>query len=62
MAAGDHPHECGTLILSDAAIEVSCGKGTTLRLESVQLEGRKRVTAREFANGARLTGGERFGG
>jgi hypothetical protein len=27
----------------------------------VQLEGRKRITALEFANGARLTRGDRFG-
>jgi hypothetical protein len=27
----------------------------------VQLEGRKRVTAREFVNGARLASDERFG-
>lgn len=37
-----------------------CGAGTALRLEFVQLEGRKRITAREFANGARLAGGEQF--
>jgi hypothetical protein len=27
----------------------------------VRMEGRKRVTAREFVNGARLAAGERFG-
>ena len=54
--------EPGTLVLGDAAIEVICGAGTRLRVESVQIEGRKRVSAREFANGARLESGERFGG
>lgn len=39
---------------------VSCGHGTGLRLEFVQVEGRKRVNAREFASGARLTDSERF--
>lgn len=39
---------------------VACGEGA-LWLEYVQLEGRKRVTAAEFANGARLAPGERFG-
>ena len=53
--------DVGTLIVSDAAIEVICGNGTRLRLEAVQIEGRKRVSAREFANGARLGSGERFG-
>jgi methionyl-tRNA formyltransferase len=53
-------HEPGTLIVSDA-IEVICGQGTRLQLEAVQLEGRKRIRAREFVNGARLASGERFG-
>ena len=53
-------HEPGTLIVSDA--EVICGQGTRLQLEAVQLEGRKRISAREFVNGARLASGERFGG
>ena len=44
------------------AVLVSCGSGDALMLESVQLEDRKQVTAREFANGARLAPGERFGG
>lgn len=51
----------GTLIERDAAFEVICGRSTRLQLESVQVEGRKRVSAREFANGARLRDGERFG-
>ncbi len=54
--------EPGTLVSGDAAIEVLCGAGTRLRIEAVQIEGRKRVSAREFANGARLESGERFGG
>jgi len=53
--------EPGSIILSDAAIEVVCGKGTRLQLEAVQIEGRKRISAWEFANGARLRSGERFG-
>jgi hypothetical protein len=32
-----------------------------LRLEFVQLEGRKRISAREFANGARFAPAEHFG-
>ena len=51
----------GTLVLGDGAIEVLCGAGTRLRVEAVQIEGRKRVSAREFANGARIQSGERFG-
>ena len=53
--------EPGTLVLGKNTIEVTCGRGTRLRLEIVQIEGRKRVSAREFANGARLQSGEHFG-
>jgi methionyl-tRNA formyltransferase len=50
----------GTLVVAGEQIFIACGEGTWLRLEAAQLEGRKRVTALEFANGARLTAGERF--
>jgi methionyl-tRNA formyltransferase len=40
---------------------VICGGATVLRVEQVQLEGRARVTDREFMNGARVKPGERFG-
>jgi len=52
----------GSLIVNNAVVEVICGKGTRLQLEAVQLEGRKRISAREFVNGARLASGEHFGG
>jgi methionyl-tRNA formyltransferase len=51
----------GTLEVVGDELLVACGGGSTLRLEAVQLEGRKRVTAREFLNGARLAPGDRFG-
>jgi methionyl-tRNA formyltransferase len=50
----------GEIIHSTQEVYVVCGEGTCLRIESVQLEGRKRILAREFANGARLAPGERF--
>lgn len=53
--------EPGCAILTEGGIEVACGEGTRLELEAVQVEGRKRISAREFANGARLASGERFG-
>jgi methionyl-tRNA formyltransferase len=40
---------------------VICGGASVLRIDHVQLEGRKRVTAQEFLNGARVEPGERFG-
>jgi methionyl-tRNA formyltransferase len=51
----------GTLARADAEILVACGDTTVLRLTSVKLEGRKQISASEFARGARLTSGERFG-
>ena len=51
----------GTLFLEDRDLLVVCGGATVLRLSAVQLEGRNRVSAFEFANGARLKPGERFG-
>jgi methionyl-tRNA formyltransferase len=50
----------GTLSAKGGDVVAACGDGTILRLAFVQLEGRKRVTAQEFANGARLEPGERF--
>jgi methionyl-tRNA formyltransferase len=51
----------GTLLLEKDSLHVVCGRATVLRLSSVKLEGRKQVSASEFANGARLRTGERFG-
>ena len=51
----------GTLFHANSEWNVSCGKATFLRLASVKLEGRKQISVSEFANGARLKPGERFG-
>jgi len=51
----------GTLLGAKNDWFVSCGGATLLRLQSVKLEGRKQVSAHEFANGARITPGERLG-
>ena len=51
----------GTIRANSADVDVTCGEETTLRLEFVQLEGRNKISAREFANGARLQPNERFG-
>lgn len=55
--AGTSP---GAIVAISKDIYVVCGEGTRLRLESVQIEGRKKTTAREFANGARLAPSDRF--
>jgi methionyl-tRNA formyltransferase len=51
----------GTLFGAKNDWFVSCGNATLLRLQSIKLEGRKQITASEFANGARLKPGEHFG-
>jgi len=40
---------------------VSCGEGTRLLLGEVQPEGKRRMSARDFLNGARVRAGERLG-
>ena len=51
----------GTILAARATVRVVCGGGSLLELGNVKLEGRKEITAAEFANGARLQAGERFG-
>jgi methionyl-tRNA formyltransferase len=50
----------GEIVVSSKEIFVACGEGTRLRLDSIQVEGRKKTSAREFANGARFGPAERF--
>ncbi len=51
----------GTIAHAGGETLVACGDRTSLLLEAVRLEGRKRISARDFANGARFAPGERFG-
>lgn len=62
---GDRPSkaaaaECGAIVQDEKRLLVACGKQTWLEIDFLRLEGRKRVTAADFANGARLTGNDRF--
>ena len=50
----------GSLLAGRGVVCVACGAATGLELTHVKLEGRKQVSALEFANGARLRPGERF--
>jgi methionyl-tRNA formyltransferase len=51
----------GTIRKTCDHLLVACGDTTVLEVTTVKVEGRKQVSANEFANGARLTEGERFG-
>jgi methionyl-tRNA formyltransferase len=56
------PGEASGTILSidDFGITLMCGQGTIVRVEEVQIEGKRRISAREFANGARLKRDEKI--
>lgn len=52
--------EPGSLVEHRGETFAACGRATWLHLDFVQPEGRKRMTAREFSNGARLARGDQF--
>ena len=51
----------GTVAAADGEVFAACGGRTWLQITEVQAEGRKRVSARDWANGARLAPNDRFG-
>ncbi len=51
--------EPGTLEAQGGELFVVCGEGTRLQVKELQLEGRKRVAARDFLNGVHLKTGEK---
>src|SRR5215470_13979662 len=51
----------GQILLEAGNVYAACGAATAFQVAHVKLEGRKQVSASEFANGARLQPGERFG-
>jgi methionyl-tRNA formyltransferase len=50
----------GEIISSGKEVYVLCGEGTCMHVEYIQMEGRKKTSAHEFANGARLEPRERL--
>ena len=51
----------GTISAEAGRLAVACGEATLLVLHEVQLEGRNRISARDFMNGARIQSGETLG-
>jgi len=51
----------GSIVVDGNSVDVMCGESSLLRLEAVQIEGRKRIPAGDFVNGAHPAPGERFG-
>ena len=60
-AAGKPALVPGTISIDGGRLASACGEGTQLLLQEVQLEGRKRLSVREFMNGARVQSGEILG-
>jgi methionyl-tRNA formyltransferase len=53
--------KAGQIVATGGNVFVSCGGDSWLRLTEVQLEGKKKVAAADFANGARLMADDTFG-
>lgn len=51
----------GSLLSGDGKLRVVCGGGTLLEVRELQVAGRKRLSARDFLNGVRLSVGEKLG-
>ena len=51
----------GTISTKGGRLAVACAEGTLLILQEVQLEGRRRLSARDFVNGARVVSRETLG-
>ena len=51
----------GSLLADRGRLRVVCGGNSLLELVEVQLEGRKRLLARDFLNGAKIATGEKCG-
>jgi methionyl-tRNA formyltransferase len=51
----------GSLFAVGHRLFAACGGATVLEIESIRIEGKKRMAIRDFLNGAHLKAGERFG-
>ncbi|WP_263368651.1 methionyl-tRNA formyltransferase [Edaphobacter bradus] len=61
-AVGEHElYEPGTICVEGEALLVACARYTTLAIDEVQLEGKRRMPAAEFLRGFQIKTGERLG-
>jgi len=61
LAATESTSEPATIIgMNKTGVIVACGGSTALHIEELQIEGKRRLPAREVANGLRLTAGQRI--
>jgi methionyl-tRNA formyltransferase len=62
LADAEHAAAPGEVIAAHGdELIVSCGENTALRLLKLQLEGKRRMVARDFLNGTHVKVGDRFG-
>ncbi len=52
---------CGEIEMVGEQIVAGCGEGTAIAISELQLEGKRRMSAREFVNGYQPKAGERLG-
>jgi methionyl-tRNA formyltransferase len=52
---------CGEIKLVDEQLLVGCGEQTAIVIGELQLEGKRRMSTREFINGYQPKAGERLG-
>lgn len=53
--------DAGTILsIDDNAVTIACAGRSAMRVEELQVEGKRRMSAREFANGARVKQGDRI--
>lgn len=62
QSSSQQQQEPGTIIAEGPILLIGCGGGNLLEVKELQLEGRKRVSARDFLNGVRLKPGEKVDG
>ena len=60
VAGAGEAFDPGTLFTEARMLIVACGQGTRLEIKELQLEGRNRLSARDFLNGVHLKPGEKL--
>ena len=59
--AGAHALAAGEIAVAGEHLLAGCGEGTAIAISELQLEGKRRMSAREFINGYQPKAGERVG-
>ena len=59
-ASGESTEPGAITGIDKSAITVTCGGSTSLAVEELQAEGKRKMSARDFVNGMRISAGDRF--